>query len=306
MTDRVRRLLDASVYVLAAMLVLAIISFAIYYYLDRRVNPGPSLIERETARLEEAVRTQPDSLPARVALARTYELANRYEDAATQYEAVLSLRPENVDALLGAARVQMGLGNDDAALTFLQQVVDLRKGGEFARVDLQLQEAYYYLGEIYLAQQRYPEAIEELKQAVAIDKTDADAWNKLCQAYVESGNNEEAIESCQRAVLLVPDFTEAYQHLAQAYRGTGQALQARYAAAMVLYSTGEHAQAIAELEAVLEEDPEYWEAYVGLGLAQEAKGHREEAIKAYQRALAGDPDSFLARLGLNRLGGTAP
>ncbi len=301
-----RGLLDRSPYLLALLLALAVVSFGVYYYTDRQVSSGPSLVERQTGQLEEAVRSQPGSFPARLALAKAYESSRRYPAAIEQYQAALTIEADNVEASLGLARTQLSAGDTAAAEAGFQKIVEQRQGSEFAPMDNYLRDARYYLGETFLRQQRYDAAIEQLNGALDIDAVDADAWWRLCEAQVGSGDNNKAIDSCQRAVRLVPNFAEAYQLMAQAYQNAGQPLQARYATAMVLYSSAKHAQAVAELQAVVAEDPTYWEAYVGLGLALEGKGDRAAAVTAYQQALAGDPENLLATMGVARLSGTHP
>jgi len=296
------RWLDRLLVWVALALVGAIGAFAIYYYLDRPGETGPGLVEQQTGRLEDTVRGDPNSFSARLALARTYETAERHADALQQYQMALQIAPESIEATLGLARVQLAMGDLAGAAASFQQVIDQREGAEFAPVDALLQEAHYFLGEIYVEQQQYEAAIEHLTAAAAIDSTDADSLYKLCEAYLGAGNNEQAIESCDRAVVMVPNFGEAYDLLAQAHKNAGQSLQAKYASAMALYSRNRRQDAVAELRAVVAEDPRFWDAYAGLGLALEEDGQREEAILAYQQALAGDPDNFLARLGVVRLG----
>src|SRR3989304_3911872 len=79
-----RRLLDRSPYILAVLLALAVLSFGVYYYTDRQVNAGPSLVERQTGQLEQAVRAAPGSFAARLALAKAYESSRRYPAAIAQ------------------------------------------------------------------------------------------------------------------------------------------------------------------------------------------------------------------------------
>jgi len=301
-----RSLLDLAVYVAAGLLVLATAAFALYYHLDRRSDSGPSLIERRIAALEEAVRAQPDVFGPRLALATAYETKKRYADARRQYEAALIIEPESAEAYLGLGRVNQAGGDIAGAAAAFEAVVALRKDSEFASIDNFLQEAHFYLGEIALSQKEYGAAIGAFLAAVAIQKTDADAWYGLCQAYLGATDFENAAASCERSVELVPDFAEPYSPLAEAYRKLGRPLKARYAEAMTAYASGRSEQAIASLEAVVAEDAELWQAHVGLGLALEVAGRRDEARQAFKRALTGDPANFVARLGLARLGGQTP
>src|SRR3990172_3227670 len=184
-----RGLLDRSPYILGLVLVLAIVSFGVYYYTDRQISSGPSLVQRETGRLEEAVRAAPGSFPARLALAKAYESSRRYAAAIEQYQAGLRIEADNIEASLGLARTQLSAGDTAAAEAGFQKVVEQRQDSEFALMDNYLRDARYYLGEIALRQQRYDAAVEQLNGALDIDAVDADAWWRLCQAYLGSGDN---------------------------------------------------------------------------------------------------------------------
>lgn len=299
-------LADRSLPILALALVGSLIAFGAYYAIDRQVDTGVPLVERQVSALEEAVRNDPGSFAARVALARAYEGTRDYPGAVEQYRAALAIEAENVQAALGLGRSLQATGDLAAAGESFEKIVKEREDTEFALVDDALRDARYYLGEIYLTQGEYAKAAESLEAALAIDSVDADAWWRLCEARLGAGQNEQAIEACERAVLLVPNFAEAYQLMAQAYEKSGKTLQARYAAAMVAYASGDASKAAGELQAVVRQDPAYWDAFVGLGLALEAGGDREEALEAYNTALAGDPDNFLAAMGVSRLGGGHP
>jgi Tfp pilus assembly protein PilF len=301
-----QRLVDQATRILALALVLAVVSFAVYYVIDQQSDTGGGLVERQTATLEEAVRDDPSSFSARLALARAYESSGRNTEALEQYEAALFLTPESTDAALGRGRVQLRLDDIPAAIVSFEEIVENRKDSEFAPVDDLLQEAHYYLGEIFIGQEDYEAAVENLEGAVAIDRTDADAWYMLCAAQVGLGDNSAAVDSCDRAVLMVPDFTEVYEELAIAHENLGQPLDARYAHAMALYSRDEYVKAEEDLRALIVEAPQYWDAYVGLGLALESSQQREAAVEAYRQALVGDPENFLAKLGIVRLEGSPP
>ena len=294
--------LQHALQLLALALVGTVAAFALYYYADRQVDSGTSLVNRQTAALEEAVRAQPDSFSARLALAKAYESSRNYPGAIEQYQAALVIQPDNIEASLGLGRSQQSSGDMAGAKTTFQTIVEQRQDSEFAVMDDYLRDARYYLGEIYLAEGQYATAIEHLEGALSIDSVDADAWWKLCEGYLGSGDYAQAVDACRRATQLVPNFTEAYQLMAQAYQQAGQPLPARYAAAMASYSLGEHSAAVSELTAVVGQDPGYWDAYVGLSLALEAKGDRQSALAAYQQALSGDPQNLLASMGVSRLG----
>ena len=56
----------------------------------------------------------------------------------------------------------------------------------------------FALGNLFMEQGRYPEAIAAYEAAVKIDPTFADAWNKLAVAYQNSGQDQKALEAYRR------------------------------------------------------------------------------------------------------------
>lgn len=291
---------------LALALVGSVISFGVYYYIDRQVDPGPTLIERKATALEEAVRNEPSSLSARLALAAVYEGSGNPAGALEQYNAALEIQPDDIQATLGLGRSQQATGDLAGATATFEKIVAERKDTEFAGMDDALRDASYYLGEIYIAEGDYGKAIESLQVALSIDRVDADAWWKLCEAFLGAGDHASALNACKGAITLVPNFTEVYQLMAQVHQGLNQPTQSQYATAMVSYTTGDPETAVASLRAVVQAAPDFWDGYVGLGLSLEAAGERDQAVAAFQKALSGDPENMLAQMGVNRLTDSAP
>lgn len=82
---------------------------------------GPSI-----ASLEARVRERPNDLPTRLALADAYVDANRGNDAAEQYRAVLALDADNVAALNGLALLLFRSGSPEGALLATDRVLTIR------------------------------------------------------------------------------------------------------------------------------------------------------------------------------------
>jgi tetratricopeptide (TPR) repeat protein len=304
--DNRGRLLDRLLIWTAALLVLAIAAFAAYYYLDRRLqNDGAATgtAQHDVAAYEQAVRDDPQDPVARFSLAQAYFAAERYDEAVEQYQAALSVDETNLAGLLGLGRAQLAAGDAAAATASFEKIITVTADAEIAG-DYE-EAAHYYSGSIALDQQRPADAIAHLKEAVAIEPGDADAWHILGAAYLANGDLDEAITALSRAVVFVPNFTEAYDKLAAAYEAKGMAGESRYARGMAANSRGQHDEALRELQAAIEASPTFAAAYAGLGLTYEARSERDLAIDAYQRALQLDPADFTAQNGLARLGGSA-
>jgi tetratricopeptide (TPR) repeat protein len=246
------------------------------------------------------VREDPNDAVVRLALADSYFAAERYTEAATQYEAVFTIDDKSALALAGLGRSLYSAGDRDGAAAAFQKVVDAAQEADI-RGTL-AGAAYFYLGVIKLELLKPDEAIPLLRNAVLIDGADADAVQMLGAAYVATGNYDEALVYLAKAVRFVPNFVEAYDQMAIAYDGKGQPNEAKYARAMSLFSRERYSDAAKDLEAVTAALPRFTAAFVGLGQAREKLGQKEAAAAAYNMALSLDPNDFNARGGLVRLG----
>jgi len=284
-----------------ALLVVSIVAFAAYYYFDQR-GSAPSnqeVLQIQLSQYEQVVRDDPNNITNRLALADVYLALDRYDDAISQYEAALVINDQSTLASVGLGRAKLGAGDLAGASEGFQKVIDQSQEADVSG-EL-VQSAYYYLGSIALEQQKPDEAIEHLKLATSIERTDSDAWYLLGTAYRQSGKLDEAVDALAQAVLFVPDFTEAYEQLALVYDEKGASGEALYARGMVAYSTGKLDEAAEQLQAATSASPTLAEAFAGLGLVREVQGQGDAAIVAYQQALHLKPDNFNARSGLARL-----
>jgi tetratricopeptide (TPR) repeat protein len=293
--------LDRLIKRIAAILVVGTLVFVGFYVFDRFRMPAPSMVDRSIASLEVAVREDPSDVASRGQLADAYVVAERYEDAVAQYDAILATGKADELAHFGRARANYALGNLDGAVADYQAVVDIAKEGEMAHVDPTLNAAFYGLGQIALEQDKPADAAQYLAAAVAIKRSDADALNLLGTAYVRNGEPEKAIEPLRSAIAFVPvGWSEPYMTLAQAYTDTGDAAMAEWAAAMADVSEERFASATSRLEAIVD-GPAALEATIGLALVSEVQGDATAATGWYQKALQLDPDNASALLGLSRV-----
>ncbi len=287
----------------AALLVVSVVGFAVYYYVGQSGSAESGMAERELAVAEQFVRDDPSNITNRLVLADLYFGRQRYEDAVTQYEASIQIAAGSPLARVGLGRALMETGDFEGASENFTFVIDLS-----AEEDISgklVQSSYYYIGIMALEQGKADEAVEHFQQATTLERSDADAWYMLGTAYGESGRLDEAVEALGRAVAYVPNFTEAYETLADVFDQKGLSGEALYARGMAAYSRDELGEAAGKLEAAIDSAPTLSQAHAGLGLVREIQGQKDAAIVAYQQALQLDPDDFLARGGLTRLTGAS-
>jgi tetratricopeptide (TPR) repeat protein len=130
-------------------------------------------------------------------------------DRAGALQVLQGLRPSNPDD--GAAWVALGglamdLRAASLAAAFYNQAIRALPGA--ARPRHQMALALAMLG-------RYPEAINNLQQAIALDPSDATAHLNLAVAYAEVGRTAEARAEAEQALRLKPDYDRARELLKQ-------------------------------------------------------------------------------------------
>jgi tetratricopeptide (TPR) repeat protein len=288
----------------AGLLILAIgiPVFGIFYYLDQRVDGGPALVDRKVAAAEAAVRKQPGNVTLRIALAQYYQDAEQFKGALGQYDEILKADAKNRSALLGRGHVLVQMGDNEPAAAAFQQVITAAKDGEFAGSDSQLQEAYYNLGSVRLAEGQDAQAVNAVESALRIDPTDADAFYLLGTAAIKAGQPARAVVALRQATRFVPTgWCEPYVELNRAYTALGQAPQAAYASGMTDLCNKKPADARRKLEPLVT-GPVSIDAMTGLAMTAEADSDRAGAIRWYRKVLAADSKNFSAASGLSRLG----
>jgi len=115
----------------------------------------------------------------------------------------------NVDDPLNQARDYMEDRKYDQALSWLQTFMPT--------TDAERAEMRLLVGEIYLSDKRYHDAIEELGEVLLDEPENMRALRLLARAHAFSGNREDAISLYRALAESVPDDAEASLHLGYDY-----------------------------------------------------------------------------------------
>ena len=89
------------------------------------------------------------------------------------------------------------------------------------RLDAQIPEAHFLLGEIAIFRGRPDGAIAELQQELKLNPNLGKAWYRLGDAYTRQGQWDQAVPHLQRAVWLNPEFSGPYILLGKCYLKQG-------------------------------------------------------------------------------------
>ncbi|MBI5287691.1 MAG: tetratricopeptide repeat protein [Chloroflexi bacterium] len=263
---------------------------------DEAADPTARLI----ADLEDQVRADPQNTDLRVVVAEAYLEAGRAEDALAQYDEALRLDPEREDGLYGLGLTYRELGQPDQAAAAFQAIIEANKDNPNEALNRRLQGAHFYQGLILRDAGRYEDAINELRLALGLNRSDADTLFELGKTFALNGNTDDAIAAFDVTLAYVPDYREAYVELEKIATASGDQPRAAFARAMLLVLDGKEEEAIPVLKQAAEqaESARYW---WGLGYAQERSGDEAGAIAAYRRAVELNPGELLAAESLRRL-----
>ncbi len=170
------------------------------------------------AKLQEAEKTESNSLTIHYLTALNYYRLRDYRRAIERFKAALSVDPKFALAAfyLGVAQVQT---NDiDGATISFERAFELDPTNFTAAFDL---------GAAYLRKNRVDDALRKFQQAVEINPQYAQAYGALGELYLYLKRPEDAAHALERAVELAPRASKAHYNLGQAYQALGRATEAQ-------------------------------------------------------------------------------
>ncbi len=239
-------------------------------YPDGLANLG-SCRARE-GRLEEAGDLFRRSLQLRRTAAAHYNLANlltlqgKLEEAETQYEATLRLKPEFAEGWYNLAILETKRARPEKAAQAYAAVLRIEPGHK---------EAHLSLGAVLAGQKKFDEAIVHFKAVVQAAPEDADAHAKLAAALIARG-----------------DLAGAATQFAEVCRLHPEDIAARESLAVALLCQGKMATAEPQFRELLRLRPDARVHYY-LALTLDSQGPAAEAVVHYREAARLGPNTPL-------------
>ena len=138
-------------------------------------------------------------------------------------------------------------------------------------------EAYLELGNLYALQERWQQAQESYRQAIALKSDCAEAHRRLATIFAKLNNSSQSSNHSFKAFQLQPDAVSAKQH----YQ-LGQTLQQQDKPAM----------AISCYRNAIKLQPNFWSAYVTLSALLKQQGKHARAIKVYRQGTRHNPQDW--------------
>lgn len=180
----------------------------------------------------------------------------------------------------------------------------------------QVVDAYNNRGYYYIAANRYPEALADFNEAIALNPKVARVWVNKGTVFAELNKNDSAYVCFGRAIELKPDYPEALSNrggirsrkgdLPGAVADFSRAIEVQPTfrdaynnRALVYFKMGEFEKAVADRRRVIDLDPRNPTNYIQMGsiaLALQQLGRTREVIAAYDDAIRTAPGSDRQRL----------
>jgi tetratricopeptide (TPR) repeat protein len=155
----------------------------------------PREVQREIAlrRAEAALRAQPESPDAELALARALGAMDRLEEAARHARRAQSLRPDEPWPLVELAALERRLRHDDAALAALERALALDPANA---------DAYLARGELRLLRGDAPGARSDFRRVAERRPYEFAARHGLALAELRAGDHPSALQELQVAAVI--------------------------------------------------------------------------------------------------------
>ncbi len=171
--------------------------------------------------VRKVLEDEPASVPARLALANAYLMAERLADAKSEAEDILKNEPGQPAALKIKGNAEYLLGNVGAAegsfIDLLERYPDDAEGA-------------YMLGRIYYQEGRIDHAMGQFERVLKLDPRSYKAYDNLGLCYEARGEKEKAVRHFLASIKLVeddhPDYDWPFANLADLYLKDGDSEKA--------------------------------------------------------------------------------
>lgn len=256
--------------------------------------------DQAIAACHQALKLQPDYLPAYLTLGNTlhfqgkieaalraYSLAlelepnfpevhanigtmwfkmKRWEQAISSYETALKLNPNLAAVYWNLGKVFQTVGRIDESITAWQKALELQP-------NLVEAEFNFEFGNSLARRGLWEEAVKNYQRAIALKPNWAEVYSNLGSVRSQQGQEAEAIQYYQKAIELNPDLPQPHLYLGH-----------------IFYNQGGVEQAIYHYQQSIKLKPDYTDSYANLANLYAKIGKIEAAIQNFEQALAIQPD----------------
>lgn len=168
-------------------------------------------------KLNAALKTESNSVPAHYLQGLNYYRTKRYADAADEFQKTVQLSPDYALAVFNLGMAQARAGQIDPAIASLQRALQL-DGTNF--------EAAFNLGVAYLQKKELEPAAAAFRQSVTGNPEFARGHKALGETLLYQGKLDEAVAELRRAVELAPQDPSMHGSLSRALAAKGLTAEA--------------------------------------------------------------------------------
>jgi tetratricopeptide (TPR) repeat protein len=169
---------------------------------------------------QELLFKAPSSYQVRLLNAEALETQERWNEAASEYRAILSQNPNLPGIHYRLGRLLLSL--PDNAVTSTTRDEARKEFEEELKINPKNTGAEYVLGELARQARDWPQAIDHFSKATKLDPAFADAFIGLGRSFIADRKFIEAVAPLEYAAKLQPDNPAAHYHLAIAYSRCGR------------------------------------------------------------------------------------
>jgi serine/threonine-protein kinase len=186
------------------------------------------------------------------------------------YESALKKDPNFALAYAGVAEASLVMYHEKEDSFWSQKALAAAQQAE--RLNDNLPEVHFSLGNVYTASGKGAEAVSELKRALQLAPNSDDGYRGLGKAYLALGQKDQAFQAYQKAIELNPYYWVNYNYAGQAYSGVGQ-----------------YDKALAAFQRIIELEPDNSFGYLNTGMVYFQQGKYDECIPYFQKAIQIQP-----------------
>jgi tetratricopeptide (TPR) repeat protein len=162
--------------------------------------------------------------------------------------------------------IALKAGDHDKAMAAFQQAQKINPKNPAAHINI---------GALHAIKKKFPEAIKEYEEALALDSDRVDALGSMAQVYLLQGNPKGAFQRVEQQLGKTKNQAGVYQLLGQLSMGTK-----------------EYAKGIEYLEKAIDLNPELLSAYFLIGNAYAAQKKFDTAIEQYDKVAKKNPKAI--------------
>jgi tetratricopeptide (TPR) repeat protein len=189
------------------LLVVAYLGWTVYTNTKLAETQSPSA--RAVANLAAIVAKSPNVAAARVKLAEAMIANDQLDDAITELKAALQIEKDNAAALTDLGLIAMQRQEWKTAEGYWTRLIQILGSADMSSKDARLADAYYYVGTTYVEEQRYEDAVANLKKSLSIKRDSSPAHYMLATAYQRLGLTDMQKQELQVVIAFDPKQAQA-------------------------------------------------------------------------------------------------